>query len=122
MQCVSGAPTRRGVIRPSGRGIYGSKNFQGKHMNGLEIGKRYLFVLTHGWGMVGTVQAFVGLCEVTLSDAYFITRCGDNTDWGRFMRNSPGKNAIVNRLNNPTINLDHRIWSDEFSHELPETR
>ncbi|MGF1580431.1 MAG: hypothetical protein ACFCD0_13805 [Gemmataceae bacterium] len=88
-----------------------------------EVGTRYLFILSHGWGLVGTFAERNGINDVILTDSYFVTRCGDDTDWGRFVRNGPGEHCIVNKLGDRlVINLDHRLWDVPYTHELPETR
>lgn len=88
----------------------------------IEVGKRYLFVLDFGRGIVGRVLRLSGFNDVVLTEAHFITRCGQETDWGRFVRNGPGPEAIVNAIGPATINMDKRIWSAEFSHALPKSR
>lgn len=88
----------------------------------MEKSKRYLIVTSFGWGFVGVFERNIGISEIELSDGHFITRCGEDTDWGRFVRNGPGRNAIVNKVGTITINLDHRIWSVEYPHELPKSR
>ena len=88
----------------------------------MEVGKTYLIVMDFGWGFVGTVKELCGFSEVVLDDAHFITKCGDQTDWGRFVRNGPGSNAVVNRIGETVVNLDKRLWSTEYRHDLPKSR
>lgn len=88
----------------------------------IEVGKRYLFIVAFGWGFVGRVESLHGLNEVVLSDCHFITNCGQDTDWGRFVRKGPNSGAIVNKLGETVINLDHCIWRTEFVHQLPQSR
>ena len=88
----------------------------------LEKGKKYLLITAFGWGFVGTFDAIVGLNQVAMTDCHFVTRCGEGTDWGQFVRKGPGAGCIVNQLGTTTINLDHCIWRTEFKHDLPRTR
>ncbi len=88
----------------------------------MEQGKKYLLITSFGWGFVGTFAAIVGLNQVTMTDCHFVTRCGENTDWGQFVRKGPGTGCVVNKLGTTTINLDHCIWRVEYEHELPRTR
>lgn len=88
----------------------------------MEEGKKYLVVSAFGWGHVGVYKRTMGINDAVFADCHFVTKCGDNTDWGRFVRNGPGANALVNLLGEVTINLDHRLWSVEFKHELPKPR
>jgi hypothetical protein len=88
----------------------------------LEEGKSYLIITAFGWGFVGRFLRMTGLNDAVLADAHFVTNCGQDTDWGRFARNGPGRNAVVNKVGTATINLDHRVWSVEFTHDLPKPR
>ncbi len=89
----------------------------------MDEGKQYLIIQTNGWGFVGTFVKYLALNCVLLTHAHFITKCGDDTDWGKFLRNGPGPNAIVNKTGDTTIvNLDFLLWLEEMPHELPPTR
>ena len=88
----------------------------------MEPGKKYLIIITFGWGLVGTFRREKGLNEVELDDCHFITNCGQQTDWGRFARNGPGSGAVVNALGTTTVNMDHHLFYVEFLHDLPRSR
>ncbi len=89
----------------------------------MEEGKQYLIILTNGWGFVGTFVKYMSINLAVLAHAHFITKCGDDTDWGKFLRLGPGPNAIVNKTGDTTkVNLDFLLWMEEFPHELPATR
>ena len=88
----------------------------------FEEGKRYLIVTTFGWGFVGRMVKRVGINSILLADCHFITKCGENTDWGRFARTGPGANPIVNLIGETVVNLDHHIWATEYRHDMPKSR
>jgi len=88
----------------------------------MDPGKQYLIVSTFGWGLVGKFVKMTNFNDADFEEAHFVTKCGDETDWGRFVRNGPGRNPVVNLLGKITVNLDHRIFSAEFPYVMPKSR
>jgi len=84
----------------------------------MQEGESYIVVLTNGFVFVGNYSKPSGINDAIFTDAHFVTRCGEQTDWGQFIRNGPQRGFVVNQTGDSetTINLDFRLWSCPFPH------